>query len=125
HDDEGIGRSSPHLAGRFEHAVVLESVHARDADEPRTRPLDPGGDSPEAQIDDRRRMAAGEKSRGDVLEPQRLDAKKGAQAEAFVPRVGAEQEDVQAGRIVDSVQSVGYRSTRNGGKNAGRAARPP
>ena len=93
-DDERIGRRAPHVASRFEHAVVLESVHTRDADEPRARPLDPGGDPPEAQIDDRRRMPTGAKSRGDVLEPERLDAKEGTQAKALVSRVGAQEKDV-------------------------------
>ena len=49
---------------------------------------------PEAQVDDRRRVAAGAQGRRDVFEPQRLDAEEGPEPEPLVARVGADQQNV-------------------------------
>ncbi len=57
-EDEGVGREAPDLARRGADPVVLERVHAGDADQPRPRPPDPRPEPPaESQIDDRRLMA--------------------------------------------------------------------
>ena len=95
HEDERTGRRATHLARRFEDAVVLERVHAGDADEPRPRSPYPRGDTRvEAQIQDRRRMSAGEESRSDVLEAERLDPEEWSEPEAFVAGIGAQEQDV-------------------------------
>lgn len=47
-----------------------------------------------AQIHDRRRVPAGEKSRGDVFEAERLDAEEWTQPEALVAGIGAQEQHV-------------------------------
>ena len=80
---------------RLDHAVVLEGVHAGDADHPRTRPAHPARHAAaEAQVDDRRVVAALAQGRGDVFEPERLDAEERPQPEPLVAGIGAHQQDV-------------------------------
>ena len=119
-EDERLRRGAADLARGLEDPVVLERVHAGDADDaaaasggPRTRTLWPKrrstivGSWPRAA--ERRR---------DVLEAQRLDAEEGPQAEALVARIGAEQQDVHVGaRIVDLYGAWMY---RNRGPRRGR-----
>jgi hypothetical protein len=49
---------------------------------------------PEAEVDDGGLVAARDERRGDVLEAERLDAEKGSETEAFVARVGPQQQNV-------------------------------
>jgi hypothetical protein len=48
----------------------------------------------EAQIQDRGPMPAGEESRGDVLEAERLDPEEWPEPEALVAGIGAQEQDV-------------------------------
>ena len=52
--------------------------------------------SAEAQIGDRDAMPVGFECRGDVFHAERLDAKEGAQPEAFVARNRPQQQNVHA-----------------------------
>ncbi len=55
----------------------------------------------ETQVDDRGFVAALDESRRDVLQAERLDAEEGSETEAFVARVGPQQQNVHVRAIVD------------------------
>jgi hypothetical protein len=48
----------------------------------------------EAQIQDHRRMPAGEESSSDILEAERLDPEEWPEPEALVAGIGAQEQDV-------------------------------
>ena len=99
-EDERFGDDAPNLPCRLDDPVVLERVHAGNADQPGPRPPRPGAHAvAEAQVHDRRLVAARTKRRGHVLEAQRLDAKERPEPETFVAGVRADQEDVHGRRL--------------------------
>ena len=89
HQDEGVRAGAPDVAGGLEHSVVLESVHAGQADEPRPRAAQRGCETVEPQVRGGRGVAGPPQSRPDVLETERLDPEERAEPEAFISRVGA------------------------------------
>jgi hypothetical protein len=96
-EKERLGQKPPHLPRRLEDAVVLERMHARDADDGGPRFSKRAGESGrKTQVDDRRLVAAGGKGRGDVFEAERLHPEERAQAKTLVDRIRPDEENVHA-----------------------------
>ncbi len=107
-EDECTGARPPHVRGQCEHFVRLECVHARDADERRTRgPQKTIDRSAETQIGDGDAVAPPLERRGDVLEAERLDPEERTEAEAIVPRRWPQQQDVHTKSAEGIIQLSG------------------
>lgn len=89
HQDEGVWDGASDVAGGLEYTVVLESMHAGQADEPRPRAAQRGCETVEPQVRGGRGMPGSPQGRADVLEPQRLDPEEGTEPETFISGVGA------------------------------------
>ena len=67
----------------------------QDADDRGAPPAHLGRDAgTETQVGDRRNVAPPPQRRADVLEPERLDAEEGTEAEALVAGIGPQEQDV-------------------------------
>src|SRR5262245_57223429 len=96
--DVGSRMRAARGARQRERAVVLDRVHARQADETGLRPRgDAARAAREAGVEDGRPRADAAERRGDVLEAERLDLEERPQPEAVVSRERPDEEDVHRG----------------------------
>ena len=94
-EDRHLRGQRPHALGERQNVVCLERVHRRDANElgPMRANVVLEGTT-EAEIGEDDAVPARFERRRDVLHAERLDAEKGAKAEALVARHGPQQENL-------------------------------
>ena len=95
HDDEGLRRQSPHLAGGCQHPLELQGMQATDPHQTRPAASQPAGHTwAETQVGNGDPVFFSQQGSSNVFKPQRLNAEKRPKTEFIVARMGSQQQNI-------------------------------